>query len=678
MRNQACTHTILSGECTDTDHDVPFEDLVTCSRRWLNMALWLWALVLVPLSALSQPLPDEPVFRFDTGQLSALRDPSGRFGLEDARAAFVRKEFRALPGNLAAGYVPHAYWLHLSFERLPSQAAARWLEVMPPYLDSIQLFHINPQGLVDQRQGGDLVPQSAKEESYRGTAFKLNLEPGRHDIYLRLKTTSTVVAVVSLWQPQAFETHLRYNYLGFGLYFSLILTVLVFNAVNWLVSRRTIFAVYTGYLLFNGLQWLGISGFVSEFIFPQTPLLANVTLGLSLSLSSAMTFVFISMVFELKKYHPWIRRVYQGGVVMALVTAVATPFGYYQSFLPWVFWIAVVSIGVAFWPLRRLWRTQHLWARLLVFAYLVYAALLMFNVFGTLAVIPFSQTNTYVGMGSNIVHILVLHFTILLHYRRIEADHTQALAKAALTDHKLELESTHREEQSQLLAMISHEIRTPIAVIDAASESLRLLDGTAPGTDDDRKRRYDRIRQAVMRMKMVMELSVVQAEDERLPFELRLFDLTWLTYDIIELSGDEALSRVAFDSPEEDVTVQADLQLVRVALLNLLGNALKYSPADSPIRIRVQNADTAQGRGVQWVIEDQGPGIAVGTEQTVFNKFHRGQQAEKMPGMGLGLFLVASIAARHSGRVKAENMTPHGARFSFWLPRSATSLSKVS
>lgn len=646
-------------------------------RRWLAIALWFLAGVLMPLFVQGQPLPDAPLVRFDSGQLSALRDKSGQLGLDDVRAAFARKEFRTLPGNLGAGYVPDAYWLHLSFDRLPSQSPAGWLEVMPPYLDSIQLFHIDPQGHIAQKKGGDFVPQSAKDEAYRGTVFKLNLEPGRHEIYLRIKTTSTMVAVVKLWQPQAFNTHLRYNYLGFGLYFSLILTVLVFNLVNWLVSRRIIFLAYTGYLLFNGVQWLAISGFASEFIFPEAPLLANLTLGLALSLSSAMTFLFISMIFQLKKYHPWVLRIYQAGVVAALLTAVATPFGYYQTFLPWVFWLAVVSIVAALWPLWRLWRTQLLWAKLLVFAYSVYAALLMFNVLGTLAVIPFSQANTYVGMGSNVVHILLLHFTILLHYRRIEADHTQAIAKAALTDHKLEIESIHREEQSQLLAMISHEIRTPIAVIDAASESLRLLDHDSAGTEDDRKRRYDRIRQAVLRMKMVMELSVVQAEDQRLPFELRLFDLTWLTHDIIELSGDEALSRVAFDSPEEDVTVQADLQLVRVALLNLLGNALKYSPADSPIRIRVQNADTAQGRGVQWVIEDQGEGIPVGMEQAIFNKFHRGNQAAKLPGMGLGLFLVASIAARHGGHVKAENCAPHGARFILWLPRSATSQSKV-
>lgn len=655
---------------------------MTLFRHWLGVALWLCAgvaaWVALPVWALSQPLPDAPFIRFDTGQLSALRDTSGQLGLDEVRAAYARKEFRALPGNLVQGYVPDTYWLHLSFDRLPSQSPAGWLEVMPPYLDSIQLFHINPQGLIEQRQGGDLVAQSAKEESYRGTVFKLQLAPGKHDIYLRVKTTSTMVAVVKLWQPQAFSTHLRHTYLGFGLYFSLIVTVLLFNAINWLVSRRAVFLAYAGYLLINGVQWLGINGFLSEFIFPEAPALADLALKLALSLSSVMTFAFISMVFELKKFHPRIHRGYQAGMAIALLTTVATLFDYYQDFVPWVFWAAIVSMGAAFWPLRRMWRSQQAWARLLVLAYLVYAALLMFNVLGTLAVIAFSEASTYLGMGSNIVHILLLHFTLLLHYRSIEADHARTLEKAALIDHQMALQSALRDEQSQLLAMISHEIRTPIAVIDAASESLRLLDDGNTGTRQDRQRRYDRIHQAVQRMKMVMELSVVQAENERLPFELRFFDLTWLTHDIIELSGDEALQRVEFDSPDEDVTVQADLQLVRFALLNLLSNALKFSPAHSPIRIRVHNADTAQRRGVQWVVEDQGRGIPAGMEQAIFDKFYRGDQPDKPPGMGLGLFLVASIAARHGGHVKAENIAPQGARFSLWLPRSAPGQRKVS
>ena len=98
------------------------------SCRWLSIAIWLLAWPLLPLGALGHPLPDEPVVHFDTGRLSALRDPSGQLDLGEVRAALERNEFRALAGNLTAGYVPDAYWLRLSFDRLPSQSRVGWLE----------------------------------------------------------------------------------------------------------------------------------------------------------------------------------------------------------------------------------------------------------------------------------------------------------------------------------------------------------------------------------------------------------------------------------------------------------------------------------------------------------------------------------------------------------------------
>lgn len=80
-----------------------------------------------------------------------------------------------------------------------------------------------------------------------------------------------MTAIVKLWQPRAFEQHLRGSYFGYGLYFSLILAVLLFNAANWLVARRWIFLVYIGYLLINTVQWHTTNGFTAEFLLPERP-----------------------------------------------------------------------------------------------------------------------------------------------------------------------------------------------------------------------------------------------------------------------------------------------------------------------------------------------------------------------------------------------------------------------
>ena len=371
----------------------------------------------------AEPPPTEPSFTVSQGPIRVLVDPSHQLTLEQVRAAYATGQFRAIPGNLGLGYTPDVVWLHLSIERRAEQSSAGWLEIMPPYLDDVQLFHIRPDGTIDARRGGDRLPQSAKEEDYRGNLFKLALQPGEHELYLRLQTTSTMAAIVKLWQPDRFERHLRLDYFVYGLYFSLILTVLLFNAVNWLVSRRRIFLVYVGYLFLNALQWLGINGFVAEFIFPAQPLLANLTLGMSLSLAGAMAFGFFIMVLELKQYHTVLYRISLSGLVLGIVTALATPLGYYSVFAPWFLALCIISLCGIPWPTRRLWRTGDLWARLLAVAYITYGLLVTINILGVLAVLPFGEGINIAGMTSNIAHILLLHFAILLHsgYSKLRA-----------------------------------------------------------------------------------------------------------------------------------------------------------------------------------------------------------------------------------------------------------------
>lgn len=413
----------------------------------LEMRNLLFGLLLL---LLSPPLFAETpaVITFNQGQITVLRDKTTQLTLEHVRSAHAGGQFKPLTGNLGLGFSPDAAWLHLSVNQ--DHPSARWLEVMPPYLDDIRLFHIDPDGWIDERRSGDRLPQTAKEEPYRGHVFKLDFKPGHHDIFIRLQTTSTLAAIVKLWQPRAFEQHLRGSYFGFGLYFSLILTVLLFNTANWLVSRRSIFLVYIGYLLVNGIQWLGINGFVAEFLLSEQPGLANLALGLSISAGAAMGWLFFMKILELNQYHPYLYRFSQFGIAVSLVTFVATLVGQYQLFMTILLLTGTVSLLTVPWPIWRLWKTAEIWARLLALAYLLYASLLLLNVLSTLAILPFAEWSIQSGMASNIAHILFLHFALLLHLRRIEADHAIALDKSGLAERLLSMEQMHSVELEKL------------------------------------------------------------------------------------------------------------------------------------------------------------------------------------------------------------------------------------
>lgn len=634
-----------------------------------GLLLGLLLVLLSPLLHAETP----PVITFDQGQITILRDKSKQLTLEQARAAHTEGQFKPLSGNLGLGYIPDAVWLRLSLAQ--EHPAARWLEVMPPYLDDIRLFHIRPNGQVEERRSGDRMPQSAKEEPYRGHLFKLEFQPGEHELFIRVQTSSALAGIVKLWQPSAFEQHVRVSYFGYGLYFSLILTVLLFNAANWLVSRRGIFLVYVGYLLINTVQWHTTNGFTAEFLLPEQPELVNMALGLLISLGAAMAWLFFMMILELKQYHPFLYRFSQFGIVLSLVTFVATLLGYYQIFMTILMLTGTVSLLTVPWPMWRLWKTGEIWARLLALAYFLYASLLLTNVLGNLAILPYGEWSFRAGMASNITHILLLHFAIMLHYRRIESDHAEALKQSALTQRQLALEQAYRAEQDNLLRMMSHEIRTPMALIDSARQVLEALDddrGAPP--EPERQRRYGTIQRAVSRLGTLMDMVLTREKD--LPDVWQLvnvpLDSQALTTSVISMLDPTVAPRIHVVANADLPAISGDERLLRIALLNLLENASKYAPGESHISVTLKSSEQNNVAGVLWHIEDCGPGVPPGMEERIFEKYTRLGETSGTAGLGLGLYLVRHIVKHHGGWVKAESGRRIGAGFIVWLPTHVT------
>ena len=638
-------------------------------RYFRNVVLFLLLLpagFASPAGATPLLLGEVPVRVLDRGELGLLQDPGRRMTLDDVRSAQAQGRFRPLDGNLGLGYIPDAAWLHLDLRVDGASPVRRWLEVLPPYLDDIQLFHLDPSGKLDHRVGGDLLPQSAKEEPYRAHLFKLDLVPGQHQIFIRLQTTSTLAAVVKLWQPDAFERQLRSDYFIYGMYFSLIFTVLLFNLFNGLVTRRRIFLVYVGYLALNALQWLAINGFVAEFLFPEQPLLANLTLPLSLTLAAAMAFVFFIMILELRIYHPLIYRINQLGAGVAVLTAVVTPLGFYQTFAPLLFWIGIVAIILAPGPIRRLWSKGELSSRLLATANLIYCVLVSISMLGVMRVLPFSESIIHAGMASNIFHILFLHFAILLNVLQVEKAHALALQETAATHRQLKMEQGFRREQGQLLAMLSHELKNPMATV-------RLTVDAMPAAQADHQRR-GRIERALANMNAIVERCTQADRLEHASLEQHIShcDIESLVREAITTS---APGRVQLEAAPRLPTLHTDPMLLSVAIGNLIDNAIKYSPPDSRVSMTLAHGpsgpDRETGQGVRLTVRNLIGAGGLPDADRLYDKFYRGDGAMGQSGSGLGLYLAKNIAGQLGGRLSHRIDHPH-MEFSLWIPVTNT------
>ena len=131
------------------------------------------------------------------------------------------------------------------------------------------------------------------------------------------------------------------------------------------------------------------------------------------------------------------------------------------------------------------------------------------------------------------------------------------------------------------------------------------------------------------------------------------------------LQGRDVAVRLAPEVPLLDL----DAALFERVLVNLLENAVKYTPPATPLQIAAE----LQGDAVRITVDDDGPGLPPGREEAVFEKFERGSKEAAAPGVGLGLAICRAIVQAHGGRMHGENRVVDrrvaGARFVITLPR---------
>ena len=215
-----------------------------------------------------------------------------------------------------------------------------------------------------------------------------------------------------------------------------------------------------------------------------------------------------------------------------------------------------------------------------------------------------------------------------------------------------------------LLDSVSHELKTPLAVIETATEGMT---SQCQSTLPPQGRMFlEEIRRANHRLRITVSnlLDMTRIEAGRVPLNLEWFDVA----DLFQSASERVRNEVA---PERiEISVAADMPPVRLdflmmeqALANLLTNAATYSPAGSAIRM---SAELENGT-LALRVADQGVGLAPGEEARVFQKFYRGAQS-KPGGTGLGLSIVRGFARAHHGDVLAENNPTGGATFTIRLP----------
>ena len=224
-----------------------------------------------------------------------------------------------------------------------------------------------------------------------------------------------------------------------------------------------------------------------------------------------------------------------------------------------------------------------------------------------------------------------------------------------------------REQQERWVSDVAHELKTPLTALKLVSESL------VESCNPRQARLMERLQKEIVRLQSLVEdlLELSRLENTLLQHHatpVPVMDHVKAAWQFLLPLAEPRHVGLTVTSASPAVTIPADASRLQRALLNLLDNALRYSPNHSTIQVKI----VADRNWLKLDVEDQGSGFSETDLQHVFERFYRGDasraRASSLSGSGLGLAIVQQIATAHGGHVLALNRPEGGASVRLSLP----------
>ena len=621
--------------------------------------------------------------------LQRLDDPTGLLTVDDVltqQDAGIR--WHTMEHNLNAGYNSPVVWLRFKVPQPTSGNEPVWLLGDPPFLDSVVLYQEDEAtGVWLAQRSGDHVPARFKP-SLRQHLFKL--ETGKWAL-LRIQTTSAMQFWGDIFPTsQTLGAQLAANEITMGLYFGATTALLL---ATW--AAAGIFRTYNLYALaalgtFSAIHVFNVRGYANLWIPESWTVWSSHAVGIG-AFGMATTVAW-QIREQLTRDTHYLRtdRALLVLIAINVLGIVSVPLGFYGT-VAWVNLASLVSSDIVAATLcliairNRQRRTQH---ALLLTAYLAHlvgsmptTAVLIGLIHWKLDITSIWQFQTFIFTALIAGAVFV---GLVLRFRQSEKSKDKAIASLARSEHELEdkIEQRTRElslaqirlkhaleserelrcEQRQFFQMISHEFRTPLAVVDSAAAEQQSFPSSELSTQTDRAKQ---IRRACRRLSSLVDSCLISERLDSAGFALHVAPANVSAMlehaaQLVHWSPRHRLHLFMESAPTEWV---CDETLVRIALSNLVDNAVKHaSEGESFVAARKNEAGL-----LEISVADEGSGMSLEVMSRIFQQFEQGNRTDQNKGFGLGLWVSRRVARLHGGDVTVESQQGHGACFTLTL-----------
>jgi two-component system, sensor histidine kinase LadS len=572
-------------------------------------------------------------------------DPTAQMSFEEAK----QQIYQPMGQMLAKGYSPSVFWVRVKLEGSLNRAKLSHKEseklifrIQPSYLDEIRIF--DPFTLNNTlRVTGDHY--SAKGDEYSSLNFNFVVPQSADDryIWLRVNTTSTyLMQVQALTREDCIHLD-RIQEFGFAFYLAILFLLFLFPVLIWVSSRDFLVGVFT-LKQFGAITLLIFNAGYLRLLFKNVDLdLLQFFVDLNL-LAYTLVTMFFHYVF-LKEYpmKSWAKAIFMLAMFAFPVELLLLILGFDRSALHLnmatlnlvvLSFLIIPAFGIDWGKAKQVIFSK----RWLIFIHLLIFITAVSTTLPALGYFQGTQFSAFSGLAyggiTGVIFLLVLQY-------RYRIDREKTIARVSHAEAYAQSERGRREQQGQFLAMLTHELKTPLSIMKMGYSS--------PHQSEKVKKH---IQTAIDDMTNVIDRCVIDDKLQNQEFQLSMTDcaLNQLMIDKVALYDQSC--RLSLDA-DKSYTVKADLQLLRICISNLIDNAIKYGDEHSPIDIQL--TDSFKSGYVAISVKNTVGSAGIPDAEKIFEKYYRAPKAYEKTGSGLGLYLVKNFVELMSGYIECHH-----------------------
>jgi signal transduction histidine kinase len=619
-------------------------------------------------------------------------DSASAATIEKVSAPGFQHNFTRSQGHLTFGYLKPNLWLKVNLKT--ARPGTKWfLEIPAPFLEFVDFYEKDYAGGWKHSSAGYYVKQSERNFSHTNHAIPLNFgHDSTSTVFIKIAGKSPKTFPLFVLEESHFNSEIRYQDLGYGLFFGILLVMFFYNLLLYLTLKQTNYLLYICTIVCTFLIFASASGYGGKFLWAENPIMnfyaGRLTLGIMIIFLSVFTIRFL----EVKKY----------SMVLYYLLAALVPLGAISFLLVLTETLSsagnnLISVSTVLYLTTGIVcrikgnKTANYFIAAWTF-YLTGGLLLTLRNSG---VLDYNfWTTHFVEIGAAL-ETTIIAFALGDRYRRYkqEKEEIQLLALRVQQEarEKLEVKVNERTEQLssanlELQAMleknqiqtqiienknaeldsffyrISHDLKGPIASMLGLSSLAKkdITDEPARLYLEKQHVQAERLNNIISGLIQLTKLNDAALQKEKIDFNKLIDDC------ILSLNHLPEYSKITFQKEvEPGLVFHTEWTLLNAIVQNLIENGIKYSGDENPfVQVEVWSDNTH----VTIRVADNGQGIPIEHQSKIFEMFYRATHHSK--GTGLGLYILKRSVDRLDGEIHIESEPGNGSSFTIRLPRN--------